>query len=66
MRNPFTPEFLKWTLPSLNLVICIIDQSGFSKISIAEWHSVDPDEMATYEPTHLYLHCLHRYFIGMQ
>ena len=23
--------------------------------------SVDPDEMAHYEPSHLDLHCLHRY-----
>ena len=24
-------------------------------------NSVDPDEMARYEPSHLDLHCLHRY-----
>ena len=24
-------------------------------------NSVDPDEMAHYEPSHLALHCLHRY-----
>ena len=26
-------------------------------------NSVDPDEMARYEPSHLDLHCLHRYWL---
>ena len=27
--------------------------------------SVDPDEMAHYEPSHLDLHCLHRYNVSV-
>ena len=28
-------------------------------------NSVDPDEMAHYEPSHLDLHCLHRYLVSV-
>ena len=37
-------------------------QIGFqSKINNRMVNSVDPDEMAPYEPSHLDLHCLQRY-----
>ena len=29
-------------------------------------NSVDPDETARYEPSHLDLHCLHMYMFGLQ
>ena len=29
-------------------------------------NSVDPDETARYEPSHLDLHCLQGFFIGLQ
>ena len=52
--NHFTLEFLKWTLPSLNL-----DTSrGLSQNQIRVANSVDPDKMAHY---HLDLYCLHWY-----
>ena len=36
--------------------------TGFSlKIKNGMANSVDPDETARYEPSHLDLHCLHRY-----
>ena len=56
--NPFNPEFLKWTLPSLNLDTSIVANS---KINNWITNDVDPDEMAHYEPSHLDLHCLQRY-----
>ena len=43
--------FLKWTLPSLNLDISTIANRDFcqnSKIEVA--NSVDPDEMALFDP----------------
>ena len=58
--NPFTPEFLKWTLPSLNFDLSTDANRGFclkSKGGMA--NSVDPDERARDEPSHLDLHCLH-------
>ena len=55
----FTPEFLKWTLPSLNLDTFIVANNRMA-------NSVDPDEMAHYEPSHLDLHCLQRYlYMGL-
>ena len=34
--NSFTPEFLKWTLPSLNVDTSIVANRGFSQKSITE------------------------------
>ena len=52
--NPFTPEFLKWTLPSLNLDSSIVANRNKSKtFSNRIANSVDPDEMAHNEPSHL-------------
>ena len=62
MINPFIPEFLKWTLPSLNLDMSTASNRGFSvKIENRLANHVDPDEMALYELSHLDLHCLHRH-----
>ena len=49
-QKPFTPEFLKWSLPSLNLDKSIIENRSFSL------NSVDPDEMNSYEQFCLDLH----------
>ena len=38
--NPFTSEFLTWTLPSLNLDTFIVANRGFSQKSITEWQTV--------------------------
>ena len=62
ITNSFTPMILKWTLPSLNLDTPIAANRGFSQIinkSVA--NSVDPDEMARFEPSHLDLHCLQKH-----
>ena len=55
--NPFTPEFIKRNLPSPNLVTAIVANRGFDQ-NKKNGNSVDPDEMAHYEPSHLELHCL--------
>ena len=57
MYNPFNPEFLKWTLPPLKLHTSIVAKQG----TVVKIGSVDPDEMANYEPSHLDLHCLQKY-----
>ena len=60
--KPFTPVFHKWTFPSSNLDMSTASNRGFNKKSkIRMANSVDPDETARYEPSHLDLHCLHRY-----
>ena len=56
--NPFTPEFLKWTLPSLNLDMSIVANGVSVQNKNRMGNIVDPDEMAHYEPSHLYQHCL--------
>ena len=38
--NPFTPEFMKWTRPSPNLVTSIVANRGFSQKSMADWQPV--------------------------
>ena len=59
--NPFTPGFLKYTLPSLNFELSILVNKGFSKkIKRGMVNSVDPDETAHYELSHLDLHCLQK------
>ena len=58
--NPFTPECLKWTLPSLNLDYIVANKFQ-SIINNRMANSEDPDEMAHYEPSHLDLHCLQGY-----
>ena len=59
--NPLTSEFLKWTLPSLNLDTYIVANRGFSQKSITIANSEDPDETGSYEPSYLDLHFLQRY-----
>ena len=64
--NPFTPEFMKWPLPSLNLDTSIVAKRFQAKISNRMANSVDPDEtvlywLSHYEPSHLDLRCLQRY-----
>ena len=67
--NPFIPEFLV-TLPSLNLGMFTDAKIWFqSKIRNRMANSVGPDETPRYEPSHLDLHCLHRYlfcFAGLK
>ena len=46
--NPFFPEFLKWTLPSLNLARIIVPKRGLSQKSKLMVKSVDPDETVHY------------------
>ena len=59
--NPFS-ELLKWTLPSLNLDMSTVSNRCFNvNIKNRMANSVDPDETAHDEPSHLDLHCLHRY-----
>ena len=50
---PFIPEFLQWTLPCVNLDISILANRDMSKISNRMTNSVDPDETAHYELSHL-------------
>ena len=38
--NPFTPEFLKWSLSSPNLYTSILANWDFSQKSITEWQTV--------------------------
>ena len=59
--NPFPSEFPKWTLLSLNLGMSII--ANRVSVNIKNWmaNSVDADEIAHHEPSHLDLHCLQRY-----
>ena len=64
--DPFIPEFLKWILPSLNLVRTIVPNTGFSQNLNRTTDSVDPDERAHYESSHPDPHCLHRYVYGLQ
>ena len=66
--NPFNPEFEVDTsiIVYLHVLRCKL---GFqSKIKNRMANSVYPDETAHYEPSHLDLHCLHRYhrchFVG--
>ena len=58
--NPFNPQLLPWTLPSLNLNTFIVEIGVPSKLNNRMANSVVPVEMACYEPSHLDLHCLHR------
>ena len=58
--NPFIPEFLEWTPPFLNLDLTTNANTEFqSKIKNRMADSVDPDEIACNELSHLDLHCLH-------
>ena len=53
------PEFLKWTLPFLNLDMSTA--SGKCKIKNRMTNSVDPNETVHYDLFQLGLQCLHRY-----
>ena len=68
--SSFTTEFIKWTLPSLNLDKSTVENRGVcqnprtgrqSKFKNRKANSVDPDKMACYEPSHLDLPGLHRH-----
>ena len=62
LANPFILEFLNWTLPALYLVMSIVfNRVVLLKVINKLANSVDPDETAHYEPSHLDLHCLHKY-----
>ena len=61
LYKPFTPEFLKWDHPSLNLDNFIVANRGLVKINHTMANGVDPDEMASYDSSHLDLHCLLMY-----
>ena len=62
MLNPLIPEFLKWTLPCLNLDTSTDANRGFYlKYNNIMANSVYPDETARDEPSHQDLHCLHRH-----
>ena len=58
--------FLKWSLPSLNLDLSLI-QKGKQSVTTCndnykkKANNIDPDETAYYEPANLDLHYLHRY-----
>ena len=38
--NPFDPEFMKWTLSSLNLDTPIVANRGSSQNSVTDWQTV--------------------------
>ena len=57
----FTPEFLKWTHPSLNWETSIVANRVSVKINNKMANSVDPDKMACYKLSHMDLHCLQRF-----
>ena len=57
MVIPFIPE---WTLLLLNLDASIVANKDVSRKSKTIPNSVDPDETALYEPSHLDLHCLQK------
>ena len=56
--NPSTPDFLKWTLPALNLEMLTDGSVKSLKPNSNQWRAW---ETAPYEPSHMNLHCLHRY-----
>ena len=57
----FIPKILKWTLPSLNLDTSTVANGGLSqKMNNSMANSVDTDQKARYELSHLNLHCLKR------
>ena len=61
VNNLFIPEFLKWIPPSPNLVRKTVPNRGLRKKIKTVANSEDPDETTHYEPSHLDLHCLHKY-----
>ena len=63
INNPFTPEFRKWFNLSLNLETSVIGHKDFNQTTKKKnknriTNSIDQDEMAHYEPSHLNHHCL--------
>ena len=58
--NPFTPELLKWIIPSLYLGMSFIANGVSVKNKNRMENGIDPDEIAHYESSHLDLHCLQR------
>ena len=62
--NPFIPEFLEWTLLSLNLAMSTGAKSGFSLKSKTEWQTVYI-QMRLLIKSHLIvdLRCLHRFLL---
>ena len=61
--NPFHPEFMKWTSPSLNSNVPLLQVGISIRNQNRMANNVDPDETAHYEPSHQGLHCLHRYLV---
>ena len=61
--NPFTPELLKWIVPSLYLGMSFIANGVSVKNKNRMENGIDPDEIAHYESSHLDLHCLQRYLV---
>ena len=57
--NPFTPEFLKWTLSTLTMNMST--DAVQSKIKNRMANSVYPDGTVCYKLFYLAPHCLHRY-----
>ena len=56
---------MKWTLPLLNLVMSMLQIEMSVKNQNRMANSVDPDEMAHYEPSHQDLHCLHSIWFSL-
>ena len=53
--NPFNPESLKWTLPSFKL-----DMSSVANMAVGMANSVDPDETAHGDSSHVYTYTVCR------
>ena len=62
--NPFTFEFLNWTLPSLNMDMSIAAYGMPVRNQHRIANSVDQDDH--YELSHLDLHYLQNYLFGLQ
>ena len=66
LSKPLHPKVLKWSLPALNLDMLVLHMGVSIKIKKKKKknrmaNSVDPDETAHYEPSHLDRLCLQRY-----
>ena len=59
--DPFIPVFLQWTLPSLNLDSSIIANGISVKYLESNGKHCRSWWDGSYEPSHLDLHCLHKY-----
>ena len=58
----FSPMFLKWPIPALNLDMSTVTNGGTSQKPIKRMaNSVDPSKMPRDEPSHVDLRCLQMY-----